>query len=33
MSRLVPLLFATFLLGLIVGGAFAVGYIVGKLLV
>ena len=33
MSRLVPLLFATFLLAVIVGGAFAVGYIVGKLLV
>jgi hypothetical protein len=32
-DRLVPLLFAAFLLTLIVGCAFAVGYIVGKLLV
>ena len=32
-DRLVPLLFALFLLALIVGSAFAVGYIVGILLV
>jgi hypothetical protein len=32
-DRVVPLLFGAFLLALIVGSAFAVGYIVGKLLV
>jgi hypothetical protein len=32
-DRLVPILFGAFLLALIVGSAFAVGYIVGKLLV
>ncbi len=32
-ERVVPVLFALFLLALIVGSAFAVGYIVGKLLV
>jgi hypothetical protein len=32
-ERVVPLLFALFVLALIVGSAFAVGYIVGKLLV
>ena len=32
-DRLVPMLFGLFLLALIVGSAFAVGYIVGKLLV
>jgi hypothetical protein len=32
-DRLVPILFGAFLLVLIVGSAFAVGYIVGKLLV
>ena len=32
-DRLVPLLFGVFVLALVVGSAFAVGYIVGKLLV
>jgi hypothetical protein len=32
-ERVVPVLFALVVLGLIVGSAFAVGYIVGKLLV
>jgi hypothetical protein len=32
-DRLVPLLFGAFLLAAIVGSAFALGYIVGKLLV
>ena len=32
-DRVVPLLFGAFLLALVVGSAFAVGYIVGKLLV
>jgi hypothetical protein len=32
-DRVVPFLFGLFLLALIVGSAFAVGYIVGKLLV